>query len=56
MSRSPARPPDRKTRASAARPRATRREPPSGLSKVQLELRDGRYLLAYSRATSGDHA
>jgi len=33
-----------------------RRDSPPGLNKVELELRDGRYLLAYSRATPGDDA
>jgi len=26
------------------------------MTKVELELRDGRYLLAYSRDTGADHA
>jgi hypothetical protein len=28
----------------------------TGLAKVQVELRDGRYLLAYSRLTTADNA
>jgi hypothetical protein len=56
VSRSPARLTDRKPRATAARPVAARRSDPAGLAKVELELRDGRYLLAYSRNNAGDHA
>ncbi|HEY5034420.1 MAG TPA: hypothetical protein VIJ30_04790 [Candidatus Dormibacteraeota bacterium] len=56
MSRSPARLTDRKPRATAARSTAARQDRRAGLAKVELELRDGRYLLAYSRATPGDHA
>ncbi|HEY8839870.1 MAG TPA: hypothetical protein VIO80_04345 [Candidatus Dormibacteraeota bacterium] len=55
MSRSPARLTDRKPRAATARSTGARRDPPR-LAKVELELRDGRYLLAYSRATTSDHA
>jgi hypothetical protein len=40
----------------ATRPVAARRSDPAGLTKVELELRDGRYLLAYSRESTGDHA
>jgi len=56
VSRSPARLTDRKPRAATARSTAARRDRPEGLKKVELELRDGRYLLAYSRATTGDDA
>jgi hypothetical protein len=56
MSRSPARLTDRKPRATAARPVAARRGDLAGLTRVELELRDGRYLLAYSRDKAGDHA
>jgi hypothetical protein len=56
VSRSPARLTDRKARAPAARPIAARRSEPEGLTKVELELRDGRYLLAYSRDNAGNHA
>jgi hypothetical protein len=56
VSRSPARLTDRKARAPAARPIAARRGEPEGLTKVELELRDGRYLLAYSRDNAGEHA
>jgi hypothetical protein len=33
-----------------------RREAPAGLTKVEVELRDGRYLLAYSRDNAGANA
>jgi hypothetical protein len=33
-----------------------RRDRPASLTRVELELPDGRYLLAYSRATPGDNA
>jgi hypothetical protein len=56
VSRSPARLTDRKPRATAPRPSAPRRGASAGLIKVELELRDGRYLLAYSRANGGDDA
>jgi hypothetical protein len=56
VSRSPARLTDRKPRVTATRPVAARRSDPAGLTKVELELRDGRYLLAYSRESTGDHA
>jgi hypothetical protein len=35
---------------------AARPATPSGLARIEHELRDGRYLLAYSRTTSGDDA
>jgi hypothetical protein len=56
VSRSPARLADRKARATAARPVAARRSDRAGLAKVELELRDGRYLLAYSRDNTSDRA
>jgi hypothetical protein len=56
VSRSPARLTDRKPRATAARPVAARRKDQASLVKLELELRDGRYLLAYSRDTTGEHA
>lgn len=56
MSRSPARLADRKPRATHARSAATRPKRPLRLRKAELELRDGRYLLAYSRATVGADA
>lgn len=40
----------------ATRPVAARRSDCAGLAKVEVELRDGRYLLAYSRESTGDHA
>lgn len=54
MSRSAARLSSRKPQASVERSAAARRERPARLSKVELELRDGRYLLAYSRAADDD--
>ena len=56
MSKSPARLTDRKPRATVARSTPARTNRPVGMSKVELELRDGRYLLAYSRDTGADHA
>ena len=56
MSRSPARLTDRKPRATAARAAGARREASAGLTKVELELPDGRYLVAYSRNNTGDRA
>jgi hypothetical protein len=40
----------------ATRRVAARRSDPAALARVELELRDGRYLLAYSRESTGDHA
>ncbi|HEY2597938.1 MAG TPA: hypothetical protein VGJ79_05610 [Candidatus Dormibacteraeota bacterium] len=56
MSRSPARLPDRKPRPTASRSVAPRQDSPAGLAKDELELRDGRYLLAYRRLTTDTNA
>jgi len=56
VSRSQARLTDRKPRATAGRQVAGRQTDPAGLTKVELELRDGRYLLAYSRDNAANHA
>jgi hypothetical protein len=53
MSRSAARLADRKPNPSRDRPAAGPAGPPRQLTKVELELGDGRYLLAYGyRATT----
>ncbi len=56
MRRSSARLTDRKPHPSTERLAAARADKPALLTKVELELGDGRYLLAYGRASTAADA